>query len=82
MTSADLIRTLGETLYGEGWRARLCLAIGVNDRQMRRWLSGAHEPPQGVWDDLVDLCLTRIALLDGLIDTIDRHVAPQTPLPV
>ena len=51
-TSAELLRRIGEKLYGSRWQTDLSNAIGVNDRSMRRWVSGEDRIPDGVWRDI------------------------------
>lgn len=41
---ADLLRRVGEALYGPSWQSALARDLGVNDRTMRRWaVDGAPE---------------------------------------
>ena len=49
---AELLRRIGEKLYGPRWQTDLSNAIGVNDRSMRRWVSGEDRIPEGVWRDI------------------------------
>lgn len=49
---AALLRRIGEQLYGPRWQTDLSNAIGVNDRSMRRWVSGEDRIPEGVWRDI------------------------------
>jgi hypothetical protein len=49
---AELLRCVGDKLYGSRWQAELSTAIGVNDRSMRRWVSGEDRIPEGVWRDI------------------------------
>jgi len=40
-----LLSRIGEVLYGDRWQTQLARALGVTDRQMRRWISvEAHIP--------------------------------------
>jgi len=54
MTPAELTAA-GVRLYGERWQSSLAVALGVNPRIMRRWLSGAVLIPRGVVDDITAL---------------------------
>ena len=38
----------GERLYGYGWQTALSKALGVNDRTVRRWVSGSTDIPKMV----------------------------------
>jgi hypothetical protein len=43
MTSGELIRAVGEALWSERhWRAEMASALGVGDRVLRRWATGAR----------------------------------------
>ena len=50
--AAELLRRIGESLYGSRWQTDLSNAISVSDRSMRRWLSGQDQIPEGVWRDI------------------------------
>jgi hypothetical protein len=47
-----LLQNIGEGLYGPRWQTDLSTALSVNDRSMRRWISGEDPIPRGVWNDL------------------------------
>jgi hypothetical protein len=40
-TPADVLADIGRALFGERWRLPLCEALNVDERLVRRWLSGA-----------------------------------------
>jgi hypothetical protein len=42
-TPADILADTGRALFGDRWRLPLADALGVDERQIRRWLSGASE---------------------------------------
>lgn len=44
MTRDDLA-SAGECIYGARWQTALARALGVNDRTVRRWLSGEQVVP-------------------------------------
>ena len=56
MTPTAQFIAAGEALYGPEWRRKLGDALGVNERQIRRWAKGEYDLPQGVWDDLAFIC--------------------------
>ena len=65
MNSAALLAEVGRALYGEHFNTALAAALGVNERTIRRWLSGDNTPGPGVWSDLEQLCYDRrVTLLD------------------
>jgi len=65
----DLLRQVGQALYGERWMAPLCVALGVSDRTLRRWLIASAPVPEGVWTDLAE------ALGDGLVLLAEARLA-------
>ena len=52
MRTASLLNDVGTALYGPRWFSPLAEALGVNNRSIRRWVTGECEPSQGVWRDL------------------------------
>jgi hypothetical protein len=52
--SKQLLKTVGEFIYGEEWQAPLSRDLGVNERSMRRWVSGTDGIPSGVWYELAN----------------------------
>lgn len=44
----ELLRLVGEALYGERWQAPIASDLGVSDRAVRYWISVANPCP----DDL------------------------------
>jgi hypothetical protein len=53
MKQHELLRHVGERLFGGQWQGQVCAIIGVSDRSLRRWLSGAEPIPSGVWSDIL-----------------------------
>lgn len=64
--SDRLIQRTGEALYGPRWQADLARDLDVSDRTIRAWVSGAAEPPQGVYVDLLRLVVERAADLEDV----------------
>lgn len=62
MTS--LLVETGQALYGERWQSPLARDLGVSDRTMRRWATGAYPVPPGVLTDLLPLVRGRCAELE------------------
>lgn len=60
MKTPELLRAIGGALFGPRWQTDLAHHLGVNDRTVRRWLSGQDEPRPGVWDDLEQLLAERM----------------------
>jgi helix-turn-helix protein len=77
MTDAELIRAIGEALFGTRWQTALADALGVTTRTIRRWLTGEDQPRPGVWRELHALLTERgqqmRELLDG--DALARRIS-------
>jgi len=46
--SLDLLRLVGEALYGERWQAPIAADLGVSDRAVRYWISAANHCPDDI----------------------------------
>lgn len=42
----DMLAAIGIALYGERWQRPLAKALGIHDRQVRRWMSGQYQLAQ------------------------------------
>ncbi len=71
MTSALLAR-VGKALYGPRWQTDIARALGVSDRQVRRWASGDAPVPAHATGELVRLCRVRSVDLAKLAGEIER----------
>jgi hypothetical protein len=69
--STHLLRETGEALYGPQWQSTLSHSLGVSDRTMRRWASGATEPPCSIWADLMKLTVERVQTLRRLSERLN-----------
>jgi hypothetical protein len=62
MTQGELLRHVGDLLYGKGsWSSRMAGDLDVNRRTIQRWLDATEIMPIGVWLDLDRLLGERIA---------------------
>ena len=58
MTNPNHLAAAGRALYGQLWQSALARDLGVNDRTMRRWVSG-QEPPETIWAEVRSLLEAR-----------------------
>lgn len=72
MKKETFIKT-GVALLGPLWQTSLAKALKVNDRTVRRWISGEHPVPDGVSFDLLRLIEERIKTFHGLIQKIQKE---------
>jgi hypothetical protein len=75
MSSNDLIRAVGEALFGTRWQTDMSDALGVGDRSVRRWAAGETEPAPGVWRELLEAIEARQAQLARVRDAVSRRTA-------
>lgn len=61
--TADMLRRVGEALYGEQWQSALSRDLRVSDRTMRYWLAGRSPVPSGAVEELRSAVAQRRALL-------------------
>lgn len=59
MTNNDKVRRLGEAIHGPRWQNAVARDLGVNPRQVHRWVSGQHKPRDSVISDLLAVARDR-----------------------
>ena len=59
----DLVRDVGALLFGPHWQRELAKALGVSERNMRRWVAGEARPPEDISARLLALIDARIVAL-------------------
>ena len=58
--TGELLRQIGEAIYGERWQSDMRDALGLTDAtRIRDWLSGRRRIPAGVVTDLLNLARER-----------------------
>lgn len=65
--SADLLRRVGEALYGAHWVAALARDLGVQHRTVERWRVGDARITPRIAPDLLTLLETRAAAQAALV---------------
>ena len=78
MNDLDLFRAIGEALYGPLWQSEFARQIGVNDRTMRRWATGAFGLPTGIFDTVLPLVADRQDELADLRSRLDKLTSTST----
>ena len=56
---AELLRQIGEALYGERWQSALAADLRIADRTVRYWLAGRSPVPAAVTDELSRMIAAR-----------------------
>lgn len=67
MTNRDRLIMLGRAVFGPLWQNATARALGVNSRQVHRWVSGEYEPRDRVIRDLIAIAKQKRAAIDEAI---------------
>ena len=62
----ELLRLVGEALYGERWQARIAGDLGVSDRAVRYWISAANPCHDDLGFRLLAIVVRKRESLSGL----------------
>lgn len=84
MINNDFIE-LSKAIFGGGWQSASAQALGVNNRTVRRWITGEHQPPDRVIDELAEMLAEKqFPQIIELIQSIEaKHGTPESiPLAV
>lgn len=74
--SRSLLQQAGEALYGPHWQTELASKLGVTYRTMRRWVSGSHAIPSGIWPEINALIIRRGHKLATISHDLDLLLQP------
>lgn len=55
MTNLEKLQLLGNALHGPRWQNAVARDLGINPRQVHRWVSGEYEPHEGHILDLIEV---------------------------
>jgi hypothetical protein len=69
--TSELLGEIGETLFGNGWQLDLAKSLGVSDRTIRRWVTGASAIPPELVSHLMTVAYARAAE----ITEVAKHLA-------
>lgn len=72
MTNLDKLKLLGEALHGPRWQNAVARDLGINSRQVHRWVSGEYEPHHGHIADLMQIASARGVMIAAAIDECQR----------
>lgn len=63
----ELLRSVGEALYGDYWQSALARDLGVASRTVRRWAAGGEAVRPRIADEIYRLILRRRDALQALV---------------
>ncbi|WP_209308503.1 hypothetical protein [Sphingomonas corticis] len=72
----DLLRLVGEALYGERWQAPIASDLGVSDRAVRYWLSKATPCPDDTGSRLLGIVVRKREALAHLEEQVRSRTSP------
>ncbi|WP_294282843.1 hypothetical protein [uncultured Sphingomonas sp.] len=70
----ELLRFVGEALYGERWQAPIAGDLGVSDRAVRYWISAANPCPEDLGLRLLAIVVRKRDSLAGLEKVVLRRL--------
>ena len=73
--TVELLREVGEALYGPLWQSEMARELEVAIRTVQRWAAGDNAIPPGVFVDLGGKVRERRAALAGLARKLPRAQA-------
>jgi|GEM_PF-2280519 len=76
MTNRDRLTLLAEAIFGPRWQNATARALGVNTRQVHRWVSGEYQPSDAVIRRLISLARQKRADIDAAIRA--AHISSDT----
>lgn len=74
MGDINLLKTVGEALYGRQWQAPLSRDLGVSDRTVRNWAADVGQPDD-LSDRLLPILRQRGESVIHLITTLENRSA-------
>jgi DNA-binding transcriptional regulator YdaS (Cro superfamily) len=73
--TADDLRRCGEALYGPRFQRTLANVLGINERTIRRWVTGDRPVPPGVQQEIARLLKKRAAKAARLAADIHEDIS-------
>lgn len=74
MKGSELIRAVGEALYGAHWQSPLARDLQVSDRTVRFWTAGERAVPDTILPILIELLRNRGAELTTTTALVERYM--------
>lgn len=72
MTRLDQIKALASALYGERWQRRAADALGIDPKQVRRWMSFTANPTEAHLAMMRSVVANKIEQLQRGMQLTDR----------
>ena len=73
-TPLTLFAKCGMLLWGDPYVPAMARELGVADRSVQRWSSGARDVPPDIWEDLKERLREEEKLFGGTADEVERHL--------
>lgn len=75
----DLLRLVGEALYGERWQAPIASDLGVSDRAVRYWITSVNQCPEDLGTRLLAIVERKKHGLGDLERLVVERLKPRRP---
>lgn len=72
----DLLRLVGEALYGERWQSPIAVDLGMSDRAIRYWLSSVNACPDDLGTRLLTVVVRKREELGELEGVVLKRLHP------
>jgi len=63
----EFLESAGKLLFGNRWQTDIAELISVNDRTVRRWISGKSEIPAGIKPNIISALKNRQKMIADFV---------------
>ena len=67
----EQLEQAGQLLYGNLWQSALARALDVDNRTVRRWVSGESAIKQSIAQEIIELLKNNQSQINQFIETLD-----------
>lgn len=71
----EMLRHVGEQLYGSGWQSPLARDLGLSRRSVERWKFGLYKISHDRWAEVLEMLRKKIRTIETLQAEIQAYVA-------
>jgi len=74
MTEIELLTKIGIILFGERWQRAMAEALGVDERNVRRWINADQKMLPERWATLLKLLKAKLREIERIVASAERVV--------
>lgn len=67
MSNRELLLEIAEAVFGPRWQNATARALGLNTRQIHRWVSGQYEPSDEVIREMINIAETQVGEIERAV---------------